>query len=537
MSKSAGWVVLLVASALGICLWYGSLELRANGGVPGLPLDDSFIHLRFARSLAAGEGLAYQNAGWVSGSTGPLWTALLAFGFLLPLDPLWWAKALGVAAYLATVPVFVAWLRACGMAAPLALAASALLLLTDWLAWSALSGMEISLFLLLSTIGLLLHERELSRGARSAAGSAARSCFAIPLFALAALARPEGLLLLGLAIGERAVATWRAGEDGDLPTGRRWADLGIAVAAAALVLLPAWAFSLVASGAPVPTTLAAKTGGVHKLLPSVRDFWRAGEVLFRPQPWAVFFAGAGVARLLATRFSAGGRRAGPSLLPVLWLLGLPAAYSLLAPAGQPAPVGNFGRYLFPLFPCLLLLAALGVAEPAREIARAFGERRAWRAAVAAVVALVVAGPSAAALAHGAVRFARNVANVAESDVAAGRWIRERLPPQALLAVQDIGAIAYHAPNPLLDLVGIVDGDAARAIRDGGLPGLIDLVRRREAEYLVVFPSSYGGVDHLERLLPGLVPLQRFPVRGNITMAGPELVVFRVPIAAPGAGGP
>jgi hypothetical protein len=137
-------------------------------------------------------------------------------------------------------------------------------------------------------------------------------------------------------------------------------------------------------------------------------------------------------------------------------------------------------------------------------------------------------PTARALFAGAARYARNVANVAESDVAAGRWIAERLPPTAVLAVQDIGAIAYHAPNPLLDLVGIVDAPAVQAIRDGGLPGLIDLVRRRGAEYLVVFPVSYGGAEHLERLLPGLVPVRRFPVRGNITMAGPELVVFRLP---------
>jgi hypothetical protein len=522
MTKPATRAALL-AAGLAICSYYGLQELRATGGAPGLPLDDSFIHLRFAQSLAEGQGLAYQGGAWVSGSTGPLWTALLALGFLLPVDPIWWAKALGVAAYLATIPVFLALLRAYGVAAPLAVAATALLLLTDWLAWSALSGMEISLFVLLSTCGLLLHERELRRDGGATPG------FALPVLALAALARPEGLLLLLLAIVERAFEAWR-GPRGGFSTRGAWWALATGVAASAIVLAPAWAFSWIAGGVPVPSTLGAKIGGVHKLVPALRDFWRAGEVLFRPQPWAFFFAGAGTVRLLVAR-SGPPESGGARLLPALWLLALPAAYSMLAPPGQPAPLGNFGRYVFPLFPCLVLLGALGVSAAWQEIARSPARRPRLRGVAALLAAIAIAAPSVLALHRGAGRFALNVANVEDSDVAAGRWIAERLPPMALLAVQDIGAIAYHAPNPVLDLVGIVEPEAAHAIRSGGLPGLMDLVRRRRAEYLVVFPVSYGGSEHLARLLPGMVELRRFPVRQNITMAGPELVVYRLP---PGA---
>jgi hypothetical protein len=523
MTKLATRAV-LVATGLAICVYYGLQELRATGGAPGLPLDDSFIHLRFAQSLAEGQGLAYQGGAWVSGSTGPLWTALLALGFLLPVDPIWWAKALGVAAYLATIPVVLALLRAYGVAAPLAVAATALLLLTDWLAWSALSGMEISLFVLLSTCGLLLHELELRRDGGATPG------FALPVLALAALARPEGLLLLLLAIVERVFEAWR-GPRGGYATQNAWKALVIGVAVSAIVLAPAWAFSWIAGGVPVPSTLGAKTGGVHKLVPALRDFWRAGEVLFRPQPWALFFAGAGTVRLLVAR-SAPPESRGARLLPALWLLALPAAYSMLAPPGQPAPLGNFGRYVFPLFPCLVLLGALGVSGAWQEIVGSLAGRPRLRAVAALLVAIAIATPSVLALHRGAGRLALNVANVEDSDVAAGRWIAERLPPTALLALQDIGAIAYHAPNPILDLVGIVEPEATRAIRSDGLPGLMDLVRRRRAEYLVVFPVSYGGSEHLARLLPGLVELRRFPVRQNITMAGPELVVYRLPEAQP-----
>src|SRR5687768_397605 len=85
-----------LALALLPCLGYLGAELYLLDGRLGLPLDDSFIHLQFARNLAAGDGLAYNPGERVTGSTAPLWTALLSLGFLLPGEPLAWAKVTGV---------------------------------------------------------------------------------------------------------------------------------------------------------------------------------------------------------------------------------------------------------------------------------------------------------------------------------------------------------------------------------------------------------------------------------------------------------
>ena len=64
-----------------------ALALRARGssllrtrqlagvlGVAAFPLDDSWIHLHFARNLAEGAGFAYNPGVPVAGSTAPLWT-------------------------------------------------------------------------------------------------------------------------------------------------------------------------------------------------------------------------------------------------------------------------------------------------------------------------------------------------------------------------------------------------------------------------------------------------------------------------------
>jgi hypothetical protein len=520
-----GWrAAALLLLGVGACALYLALERAASDGA-GLPLDDGWIHLTFARSLAAGDGMSYQGERWVSGSTAPLWTALLSLGFLLPGDPLLWSKAFGIGCYLLAALALVRLAAAFGLRPAFAWLAGVLFVLTDWMVWGALSGMEIPLFVLLSTWGLELQARE-------ARGGWTRH-WALPVLALATLVRPEGLLLLGLAVIERCL---RLAAEPDAPrivlSPRDPARLGAALAVAFLVLLPFVLFSALAGGSALPTTFEAKLEPGHKWLPALRDLWLAAEVLFRPQPWAFLLAGAGAATLLrrAGRVAGRGRLGSCSLLPVLWLLALPCAYSLLAPAGRPMPVGNFGRYLFPLYPALILLGVLGMQSLGRLVWRPWRWRGA-RLPVPLLAGAVVLVPGVGTTLGGAARYARNVANVEQSDVAAGRWIAANLPPEAVLGVQDVGAIAYLAPNPILDLVGIVTPEILGGSGSGGSPPVRNMewlaarVRERAVDYLVIFPGSYGGEQALARFFPGLRVVQRFPVQENITMAGPELVVY------------
>ena len=49
-----------------------------SGAGPGFPLDDAWMHLVYARALAAGEGLAFNPGQPEAGVTAPLWTVLAA---------------------------------------------------------------------------------------------------------------------------------------------------------------------------------------------------------------------------------------------------------------------------------------------------------------------------------------------------------------------------------------------------------------------------------------------------------------------------
>ncbi|HEY6324742.1 MAG TPA: hypothetical protein VJA16_24615, partial [Thermoanaerobaculia bacterium] len=156
--RHARWCLLLGAAAA--CLGFLAIELWQLDGGLGWPLDDSWIHLQFARNLAAGRGLAYNGGELVTGSTAPLWTALLALLAYLPGSPLAWAQLAGALLYVASIDATWRLARELDLAPALAALASGLTLGTGWMVWSALSGMEIPLFVLLSAWGMVLHLRE-----------------------------------------------------------------------------------------------------------------------------------------------------------------------------------------------------------------------------------------------------------------------------------------------------------------------------------------------------------------------------------------
>ena len=75
---------LAVAGAIGALAVTAIVE---RAGEPALPLDDAFIHLHYARRLAAGHWFSYApGSGYSSGATSLVWPLVLAPFFVLGLD-------------------------------------------------------------------------------------------------------------------------------------------------------------------------------------------------------------------------------------------------------------------------------------------------------------------------------------------------------------------------------------------------------------------------------------------------------------------
>lgn len=519
-------LALLVLGLL-VCLAYLRAEVWLLHGELGFPLDDSWIHLQFARNLAEGHGLSYNPGELITGSTAPLWTALLALLFFLPGSVVAWAKALGVLLYLASIDASFRLGRELGLAPGFAFFAALLVLATSWMPWSALSGMEIPLFMLLSLWGMILHLRE-----RDAPH---RPPLSLPLLALGVLARPEGILLLLLAFADRCLVARRrpstAPPEGAASEGAAdaeialqspsWRNLLLGAGLAALALAGPLLFYRWAGGSVLPTTYAAKGGGLRHWLPSLKYVYSILGIFLAPQPYMTLSAWAGALALLARL---GGRR-DRGLLPALWVFVLPLAYSTLSPEDRHLIAGNFGRYYFPMFPPLVLLGVLGIELAARNLAAVWVG--ASRLPVRLAAAVLILWPTVTGLVQGEFFYAHNCADVQSSDVRVARWLAARLPPEAVLAVNDIGALKFFLPNRIVDLAGIANPELRQEVAHAMARGtswdraMADAIAERRADYVVIFPTW----------IPALASDPRFHaifglrIPDNITMGGPSISVY------------
>jgi hypothetical protein len=472
--------------AAGIAVTQFVVREGVVAGAAGFPLDDSWIHLHFARNLAEGAGFSYNPGTPVAGSTAPLWTLVLAAGALVTGPGVAMAKALGLAATVGAALVLRRAALAWGASPAAALGGAVALVVSGPIAWGALSGMEVSLAALLVAGALLAHAGE-------------RALPAAVASALAVLARPEAVVLvplLALAGPQRA---------------RRLTLFALMTAAA---LAPAVAFSLATVGAPVPATAAAKVeGGLVGWLAGVREPWSRA---LASRPWE--FVTAWIAWLGSTHWllpvvlgpavAAAWWRTGSRLgLPALVLVVHPLAMALLAPYRDPG--FQEGRYSMHLLP--VALTVLAVALPRRPV---------WLERVLLVAWLA----GAAVLLPGAAgRYAWGVQNINAMQVHLGQWVDRELPRHARLAVNDVGAIAYFSRRHVIDLMGLVTPEIL-PYRLQGAAGVVRYVRERCPDYVIVFPTWFPELTAQPGLL---VPTYAVRLTRNLVAGGPEMVVYRL----------
>ncbi len=476
-------------------------QLAGSLALGGFPLDDSWIHMQFARNLAEGHGFAYNPGASVSGSTAPLWTLVLGGMFAILGSHPALAKVIGLVAALAT-----AWLA--GRLAEtwterpvLGLLASVLTVLSGPIVWGALSGMEVSLAALLVTATLVLHAQ-------------GRIWPAAVMLGLGAITRPEALLLLPLC--------WLAGS----LTWRRALAWGVPAAAC---VGPWVAFNLATIGTPWPGTAAAKVeGGLLGFLEGIRE--PIGTTLLtRPWQFTTEWVGwlwqtnALVPLLLLPGLWWLARRWGRvALAPACALLLHPIAMALLAPYRGPA--FQEGRYSIHLLPLAIVVSvaplAMALPDPACSESRVAWPRTTvagagWLVALALLVGALVALPPAAS------RYGWAVQNIEAMQVHLGHWVQRHTPPRARLGLNDVGAIAYFSRREVVDVMGLVTPAIIPFRRDGEM-GVLRYLEQACPDYLIVFPAWFPTIS---TMADRFQPVYRVRLDHNTVAGADELVVY------------
>ena len=413
-----------------------ALLLRASlvhtGGRLVYALDDAYIHMAVARSLARDGVWGVTPYAFTSSTSSLAWPLLLALADLAV--GVREATPLVLNLVFAAVSIVLADRLLRG--APLGLRAVALIALVFLtpLPTLVLSGMEHTLH-----IAAVLWLLDRVRAAEEDGVETGRALTALgAASAFAAAARYESLFLIAPA----AILLWR---------GRRRRAAVVAVAAAVLPLAVYAAVSVAHGWPPLPNSLLLKRATFESSgAAAIVD--RLGGHALRALGEAphLFVLLAAVILLSVRRPASAAVRRWDLMLVTGALLHL-----------QLAALGWLFRYE-------AYLVAIGVVLVARHLADAPVEAPAFGTAARAaltVAVLVAAAPLIMRAAEAAAQAPRAVKNIYEQQYQMGLFLRG-LPAGSTVMANDIGAIAYLADVRLIDLYGLATQETARARREG-----------------------------------------------------------------------
>lgn len=541
--------LVFAAAILGaLCL---AIIVASSDGHLSAPLDDTFIHLQYARQIGAGHFFAYNTEdGYSSGATSFLYALVLAVPAALGATGdglLLIAHLLNLTLFAASAALVYGLGRRWGGRA-VGRAAGAFFLLNGGILWGYASGMEIGLFasLLLASLTQLAE----GSGPRAVLGAAGPSVFGSPapqtrgpsarffaalrmtafsrlktpaacgplptaFFALA-LMRPEAMLMVGTAAVGLGWRAWRR------PGAGRWAMAGVAAGAAVLGLLPLildWVYTgMVSPNAAQSKLILYRHMEIHPL--EVVQLWGqqfTGWVsnVFLRSGDGVFFAGAALCAALGggRRVVAEVRRGAPGVFTIMaaWLLTNWALAATLVPAQQ-------NRYMIAGYPLVILLMGLGMAD----LAAALGGHRAVLCGIVTGGLAVTLGGTVTMLAA----LGENAGDIYRQQITMGHWIARHLPADARIAINDAGAMKYYGEHYMIDLVGLTTNGITglRRYGDGALlDWLLTLPPDRRPAYFVVYDTWFLQLVHV----PGfLTPVYGLHLLHNSIAGGADLPVYQ-----------
>jgi hypothetical protein len=112
------------------------------------------------------------------------------------------------------------------------------------------------------------------------------------------------------------------------------------------------------------------------------------------------------------------------------------------------------------------------------------------------------------------------------QVSIGKWIDRNLPADAVLAVNDIGAITYFSQRKVLDTVGLISPEVLDHLRRGERleTAAFRFLRSRRPDYAVLFPDWYPDIVRRKELA---LPIYRVVLDENVICGGKEMVVYKM----------
>ncbi|MBC8204718.1 MAG: hypothetical protein H8E87_04320 [FCB group bacterium] len=457
--------------------------------------------------MAADGQIAFNPGEWSTGTTSLLWDVILAAGFIIGIPIVWYSILIGAILYLILGQLVFAVFRDYWDDFSTAFFAALIVVITGNVIWFALSGMETILFL---TLGLLWIEVFRRR----------KIVLTGLISGLLMLTRIEGLLFILIGI---FFTLYRDGIKKGLKKSI------IIVLCALPFILPSILLNLKVAGEFYPTTMAGKKwlyyidSGFFAI--SIDRIWRFIAVwfvtLFETNWFPETLSGSFTFKYYFFRLIYGGSLdrqplnlpmnslpvilqivlllAGIILILILlvgvwksfkylikdllqkkkelsgwhyfifWFLGHNLIYLSIMPIR-----GHGGRYQAVNFIAFGLFLTAGLDS----VKFIWKRRHILKQKILKFLILTIYILSL--ITWGSI-YAESVRHVNEVHCKAGKWIRDNLPPDAVLAVFDVGAVKFFSEMKILDIAGLTDQEALKYVLKGDI---VPYMKTHHADYLI-----------------------------------------------------
>ncbi len=475
-----------IAIVTAILAWRTLRALLAQVHEPCGTLDDSFIHFQYARAIAELHPFRYQAAMPASsGATSVLWPMMLAPFYAIGfkgsaiLWPAWTFGfcALGALAY-----------ESYFLAKPLAgkwgaVGSAAMVLSFSAFTWCAASGMEVIPF----AWAMARCARRASEWQEDATSRTPRRRWELVTLAfIVAMLRPEGALV-SIAI---AIVLGVFPREGKI-TERIYALGALAGAFATPAILLFFTGSARANTTTAKLFIGNPYYAGSALTTAVLDNAKTlFKTLLNGQNWSAEFLPTNampvaIMALIAIPIAGAQKK---KLVRAAFVLAI--ALGMIVPCFYVTFLWNRLRYLWP-FATGFIIGLACLASVVGEIATLVHPRA--RAGVPMLLGFF-AGAFITRLDWVIDDVANSARGIDAQHVKIGRWARDHLPQDALVAVNDTGAIAYFSDRKTFDIVGLTTNGEAKYWVAGAASRIEHYERMNRGDlptHFIVYPAWMG----------------------------------------------
>ena len=469
----------------------------------GVPLDDTWIHFRFAENFAHGHFFEYNIGYPIPGTTSPLWIIVLSIPFLISSKLfIVFSLLAGSVFLLLTVFEIYRLSKQLGFNENYSFIIALLTLLAGRLLWSSLSGMEITLFCYLSLIIVKIHLGELKSGRVNIITGL--------LLGIAVITRPEAYLLALIYYILTLVLLRKTIKQNIL-------HLILSAIIFLVIILPYPIFSYSITGKFLPSTFEGQNAGFY-LIPNFTFMVETGKLFFRDNViilllWitsSVYF----IYRLIRNKTDK------QFMLIYLWVILLPVISAFIAPNWR-----HHGRYLIPLIP-FINIVSIDILRKTEQLL----QKRNFRstALVKRITLVVLLLFTLFSTLNYALALGYNVENINDQQVKIANWVKHNLPDETALGLNDIGAITFITKKKAVDMAGLINPEVFKYQKmslEEGSENLLKLLRRNNVNYIIIYPGWYEYL--MEHYSSALQQVYSARLEKNTICGGIEMFVYKI----------